>query len=133
VLCVMERKNLRSIFFLHCEVASLVWSKVMSWLDCHFLTPPNLFVHWECWNRRGSNNNRKRGWRLIWSTTIWVLWKSRNDKNFNEFNFVVNDLVKEIKVLTWRWVLHRINVPVCLFYEWCWDPASCLDRVRKPA
>ena len=37
--------------FLHCDVASLVWSKLMLWLDCHFVIPPNLFVHWECWSR----------------------------------------------------------------------------------
>lgn len=36
--------------FLHCEVAGLVWFKLMEWLDNFFITPPNLFVHWECWS-----------------------------------------------------------------------------------
>ena len=36
--------------------------------------------------------------------------------------------MEEVKVLSWRWFLSRVNVPVCLFYEWCWNPQVCLDR-----
>jgi len=39
--------------FLHCDVASLVWRKLMLWIDRNFLIPPNLFVHWECWSGGG--------------------------------------------------------------------------------
>jgi len=86
--------------FLHCDVAVLVWSKLMLWLNCHFLTPPNLFVHWECWSRRCGNKNRFRGRWLIWNTTIWVLRKARNDKIFKDINYEVDDIVEEIKVLS---------------------------------
>jgi len=36
--------------FLDCNVSNYVWGKVMRWLDFSFITPPNLFVHWECWS-----------------------------------------------------------------------------------
>lgn len=49
VLCGrMEESSIH--LFLHCDLASLVWLKLMWWLDRFFLTPPNLFVHWECWS-----------------------------------------------------------------------------------
>jgi hypothetical protein len=58
----------------------------MSWLDCVFLIPPNLFVHWLCWNGRASSRNLKRGMSMIWFATLWVLWNARNDKIFKGIN-----------------------------------------------
>ncbi|AES95585.1 hypothetical protein MtrunA17_Chr5g0409511 [Medicago truncatula] len=39
-----------------------------------------------------------------------------------------DELVEEVKVLSWRWVLGRFNVPACMYYEWCWCPCECLLR-----
>jgi len=51
-LCVMCNLKVESALhlFVHCDVACSVWLKLMSWLNCWFLTPPNFFVHWECWS-----------------------------------------------------------------------------------
>ena len=68
---------------------------------------------------------------MIWQVTIWVLWKVRNDKIFKGTNCGFEEIVEEIKVLSWRWVLERMKIPVCLFYEWSWDPIYCLDRVQR--
>lgn len=40
----------------------------------------------------------------------------------------VDEVVDEIKVLSWTWNLHRLKTAPCLFYEWCWDPGDCLRR-----
>jgi len=131
-LCVMCNGGEESSchLFLHCNVAWGVWARLMVWVDCHFPTPPNLFVHWKCWSGRSSNKNTLRGLWLIWHTTIWILWKARNDKIFKDITREVDELVEEIKVLSWRWMLERMNIPVCLYYEWCWDPINCLGRVH---
>jgi hypothetical protein len=63
-----------------------------------------------------------RGLRLIWFTTIWVLWKARNDKIFKGTSKEVEEVVEEVKVLAWHWVLDKMTIPVCLYYGWCWDP-----------
>jgi hypothetical protein len=50
--------------FVHCHVASAVWLKLMRWWDSFFIIPPNLFVHWECWNgvKASRRLKRERGW-----------------------------------------------------------------------
>jgi hypothetical protein len=103
--------------------------KVEWWLNEFFVIPHNLFVHWECWCERETNKNVLKGLRLIWLSTIWVLWKGKNDKIFKGSTYEVDDLVEEVKVLSWRWMLYRMNLPVCLYYEWCWNPQFCLQRV----
>ena len=41
VLC-NEAVETTNHLFLHCNFASLVWSRLMTWLNCHFLNPHNL-------------------------------------------------------------------------------------------
>jgi hypothetical protein len=60
-----------------------------------------------------------------------VLWKARNDKVFNDLNFKVEAIVEEVKVLAWKWAMNRMNIPVCLFFEWCWNPQWCLSRCHS--
>jgi len=40
---------------------------------------------------------------LIWLSTLWVLWKVHSDKIFNGRSYAVDEIVEEIKVLSWRW------------------------------
>ncbi|AES97270.1 hypothetical protein MTR_5g048020 [Medicago truncatula] len=95
--------------FLHCDIAQGVWLKMMGWLDCYFLIPTNMFVHWKCWDERYRNDRIRKGLRLIWHTTIWVLRKARNNKIFNNWNGGVDEIVEEIKIMSWRWMLERTN------------------------
>lgn len=36
--------------FLHCGVTSIVWSKILLWLELNFITLNNLFVHLKLWS-----------------------------------------------------------------------------------
>jgi hypothetical protein len=128
VLCNLKDESVNHIL-LHCDVASLVWYRVMKWFDSCFLIPPNLFIHWECWSEDGNANNKvTKGLWLVWHTTIWILWAKRNDVIFKGLNCVVEDVFEEIKVLSWRWLLERSSSPSCFFYEWSWNPRLCLER-----
>jgi hypothetical protein len=57
-----------------------------------------------------------------------MICKARNNKIFNTKEMEVLELVKDIKVLSWRWYLTRLKSPTFLFYEWCWNPMVCLVR-----
>ncbi|AES69055.2 hypothetical protein MTR_3g021160 [Medicago truncatula] len=40
----------------------------------------------------------------------------------------VDAIVEEVKVMAWKWVLGRMRIPVCMFFEWTWNPQWCLRR-----
>jgi len=127
VLC--DRDNeMTNHLFINCGVARGVWIALLLWIDKMFIIPPNLFIHWACWNVGSSNKKIIRGLRLIWHATTWVIWKARNDKIFNDKDLGVMESVEEIKVLSLRWCLSRLKSSAFLFYEWCWDPMACLNR-----
>lgn len=108
--------------FLHCDIISKVWRVVMSWLNFNFITPPNLSIHALCWTREVRFKLIRRGAWLIWHAVIWVVWKSRNNRIFNNITIGVDEMVDQIKVLSWQWSLARLKIVTCLFYEWCWNP-----------
>jgi hypothetical protein len=115
--------------FLHCDIAGRVWQGIMRWWERFLLIPPNLFVLWECWSEGERNKIIRKGLRLIWHATVWVLWIARNNSVFNSRITEVDEIVDDIKVLSWRWSLYRISIPMCMYYEWCWCPRECILRL----
>ena len=114
--------------FLHCDVAWNVWWNLMKWLDLYFVMRPNLFIHWECWSGGFMNKKVRKGLRMIWEVAIWVIWKARNERIFNGVIVTWEEIVEEVKVMSWRWILGRTSTPVCMYYEWSWSPRDCLLR-----
>jgi hypothetical protein len=117
-----------SHLFLHCDMARNIWLNLMVWLDLNFVMLPNLFIHWECWSGRPIRKKIRKSLWMIWEVVVWVIWRARNDRIFNDKHALWIELVEEVKVVSWRWVLGRFNVPACMFYEWCWCPRECLLR-----
>ena len=64
---VIQKRNMLRIFSLFCHVTSRVWILLM------FITPPNLFIHLECWSGEAVNEKIHQGFWLIWQETIWVI------------------------------------------------------------
>lgn len=130
--CVLSEQMAESSIhvFLRCHKARSVWALLMGWLEGNFVTRPNVYIHWECWNDMAPNKRVRKGFRLIWHATIWTLWKTRKDKVFNNEVWENFDIVEAVKVLAWRWSLTRMNISACLFYEWCWNPKFCLQQRR---
>ena len=126
-LCKLEGET--SIhFFLFCVVDGGVWNLVMTWIYFCFITPLALFMHLECWSREASNEKLGKGYWFLWQVTIWVIWRVQNMNFFNNVVKKVEELVDEVKVLSWRWFLARLKVSICFYYERCWNPNDCILR-----
>lgn len=70
----------------------------------------------------------RKGLRMIWKVAIWVIWKVRNERIFNNVIVTWEEIVEEVKVMSWRWIIGRTSTPSCMFYEWSWSPRDCLMR-----
>ncbi|GAU25119.1 hypothetical protein TSUD_274080 [Trifolium subterraneum] len=114
--------------FLFCDFAFRVWSAIFQWLGVVIVMPPNLFILFDCFVGAAGCNKRAKGFLLIWHTTVWAIWRSRNEILFANGVLDPSSVIDEIKLLSWRWGLSRQKIPMCLLYEWCWDPGICLRR-----
>jgi hypothetical protein len=124
VHCVGSVEDARHLF-MFCNFAYGVWSRIFRWLGVVLVMPQNLFSFFDCFVGAANNKKAAKGFALIWHTTIWLIWRSRNEVLFSNG---VRDLVKvvdDVKLLSWRWGLARRSFKICLFYEWCWEPGIC--------
>lgn len=118
VYCEAVEESVNHLF-LHCRVVMGIWSNLMRWLGITFLMPPILYIHWECWSMETRRKRLRKGFWVIWRAAIWVIWIKRNHRIFRNVLMEAEELVEEIKVLAWRWSLSWLNIPTCLYNEWC--------------
>jgi len=123
-----EEGETSSHLFLHCNFTFKVWSMVGGWLEINFITPQTLFQHFECWSGEIGKKRLRKGYWLAWHGSVWVIWKARNDRIFNNLTKIPEEIVEDIKVVSWQRALPRLKSPPCLFYEWNWNPKECLLR-----
>jgi hypothetical protein len=66
LLCALCGKKVETSIhlFLHCEVSSLIWRRILDWLGINFITPHNLLVQFECWNYEVVSRRLGKGFLL---------------------------------------------------------------------
>jgi hypothetical protein len=112
--------------FLFCDFATRVRMAIFWWLGLVIVIPPNLPLLFDCFIGAADFKQVRTGFSLIWHATL--IWKSRNKVIFSNGVIDWEEVVEAIKLLAWRWGMGRHKLPICLFYEWCWDPDHCLWR-----
>jgi hypothetical protein len=128
--CVMCTGSVEtaSHLFLHCNFVFSIWLVVFRWLGVTVVMPADLSTLFGYFVGFARTKKARRGFMLVWHTTIWQIWRSRNEVIFNNKVTSAADYVEEIKVLSWKWSAHKLKILPCLFYEWVWDPGDCFNR-----
>ncbi|KAK2414852.1 hypothetical protein QL285_037392 [Trifolium repens] len=127
VLCTGLKES-TSHLLLHCGFTGRVWVEIFRWLGVIVVMPATLSSLFEYLSGFARTKKARKGFRLVWHNTIWLIWKSRNDVIFNNSVKTASECVEDIKVLTWKWSAYKLKILPCLYYEWCWDPGSCFNR-----
>jgi hypothetical protein len=66
---------------------------------------------------------------VIWFTTIYLIWKTRNDMIFNQSGYDWEKLLEEVKILSWRIIRARSKGFLCDLCMWRTNPLACLGLV----
>jgi hypothetical protein len=114
--------------FLHCNVATSVWYRICQWLSQVVVIPPDLLHSFAVFIGCGVGKKGRKGMMVIWHAVMWCIWRMRNDVIFNNGTVDVNQLVDDIKRISWQWFIGRLAAGPCLLYEWCWSPENCFSR-----
>jgi mannosylglycoprotein endo-beta-mannosidase len=113
---------------LHCRFASLVWYAVCRWLGVVVVLPADVMMSYGILVGSGRNKRIREGFAIVWLALAWVLWRTRNDRVFNNGAGTVEEAVDQIQRLSWQWYLNRMAKASCLLYEWVWEPGECMMR-----
>jgi hypothetical protein len=127
VWCDLHPESAKHLF-LHCLTAHRVWYEIFYWLGVVIVMTPNFMSLFYCFSEAAKNKRMRKGFRLVWHTVVWCLWRARNDAIFNGIKKDPIEIVEDIKVLSWKWSVDCLNISPCLFYEWSWDPEDFFLR-----
>ncbi|KAK2449160.1 nucleoside diphosphate kinase [Trifolium repens] len=65
---------------------------------------------------------KRKGLVLIWNAVIWSIWLRRNNIVFENGVTDVNEIVADVKLISWKWWIAKSKAPTCLLYEWIQEP-----------
>ncbi|MCH80347.1 ribonuclease H protein [Trifolium medium] len=114
--------------FMHCDFVAQIWYAICRWLGVVVVLPPEVMILYGTLVCSGRNKRLRKGFSLVWLAFMWVIWRSRNEKIFNNVVGVVEDAVDLIQRLSWQWYLSKNAKVPCLLYEWVWNPGDCMLR-----
>jgi hypothetical protein len=127
LLCNGVAESTRHLF-LHCPFASAVWYGLNRWLGVVVVPPLEMGMSYEQLVATCPNKKIRKGFSSVWLAFVWVIWKTRNDRIFNNMVGNVDEALDCIQRLSWQWFLNKVARNSCLFYEWRWNPCECMLR-----
>lgn len=72
----------------------------MNWIQFNFITPPDLIIYFNCWSCIMLSKKLRKGAWVIWHAVVWIIWKMRNDRVFNNKVCGVDEMVDQVKVIS---------------------------------
>jgi hypothetical protein len=117
-----------SHLFLHCRVSAKLWYDIIWWIDNSLMLSWNVKDSFPLLVGCGVGKMGKKGLMIIWHALVWTIWKTRNNRIFNNGAVDNEEMLETVKRLSWQWFIGRLAKAPCLFYEWRWNPGNCFSR-----
>lgn len=128
-MCVAGCNVLESAthLFLHCNIFGVLWFHVRTWLGFSSVHPGELRQHFIQFTRMsGLPRSAFSFLSVIWFATIWVTWKERNNRVFQNTTSTPFILLEKVKVHSFLWLKSRHTSLAYSFYDWWKHPLLCM-------
>jgi len=113
--------------FLLCNSFGVIWYQVRSWLGFSGVDHQNIgahFIHFT--NHLGGMKTRRSFLQLIWLLCVWLIWKERNNRIFNNVVTPIDELVEKVKFHSYWWLRANNAAFVHGCQQWRSNPLLCL-------
>jgi hypothetical protein len=136
--CVLDQNSVHCVggcgcaesithLFIECPVFSGVWFGICKWLRISTALQKEGHLHLEQFG--GLLCNKKvisSCIRVIWFACIWIIWKAKNDKCFQNKGVSIDKMVDDTKVFSWKWWRFKSKSFAYNIDHWYMDPRACM-------
>ncbi|XP_058755548.1 uncharacterized protein LOC131628736 [Vicia villosa] len=128
VFCNMHLEDKDHMFF-KCDVIKVVWKEIDMWVDYPSWKEEESISFFMEWNSKGRVKGIKVGkLEVFWLATCWIIWLIRNGYCFRNDSWNINNIVWNIKILSWRWSsFGDIAHSNYNFHDFCKDTLSFMS------
>ena len=112
---------------LYCEFFGNLWCCLFQWLGVSFITPDTVQDHFHHFgNLAGLPRSTFPFLKVIWHACIWVIWKERNHRIFNNKAEDLCKLLDNVKLMSFLWLRANKLTSAFSYHDWWWHPLLCL-------
>ena len=115
------------IFFLDCNVFGSLWYHVWLWLGISSVPSSDLHQHFiQFINMAGLPRSTHMFFKIIWFTSVWVIWKEKNDRVFNNKASIPSILIEKVKLTSFLWLKSKQATFIYSYHVWWNQPLLCM-------
>ena len=95
-MCLADEESVEHLL-LNCKVAKGLWSEVLSWFHCSWTQLRSIRGLFEAWLLEVGSNRGRILWRTAFPALLWIIWKERNSRCFEDSSTSAEDLAYKLK------------------------------------
>ena len=114
--------------FISCEVAKEVWSLIFKWWDIRLSPPTNLLKCISLAEEDIISKPFTRFFDVVVQTTLWHLWRFRNEMVFAAKRPSKNLILNDIKLASFSWISSRHKKNSFNWVEWFERPCNAISN-----
>jgi len=113
--------------FIHCDIYGSIWQQVRAWIGVLGVDHQSLNAHFiQFTNYLRGLRTRRSFLQLLWLLCVWLVWKERNNRIFNNVHTPVIELIDKVRFHSYWW-LKANNATFVYGSQQLWlDPLLCL-------
>ncbi|GJR37723.1 RNA-directed DNA polymerase, eukaryota, reverse transcriptase zinc-binding domain protein [Tanacetum coccineum] len=113
--------------FVSCPIAVNTWKQVLKWWRVNYVSMQNLLEVINLADHAPIEGKHLHFFDLVVQTTIWSIWRYRNNTVFSLKRPSKDLLLNEIKLTSFNWILSRFKQSSLNWIEWCNYPCNALS------
>jgi hypothetical protein len=114
--------------FFACDIFTSLWFHVWLWLGISSVSSGDLRQHFiQFTNMAGMPRSTLVYFRIIWFASVWVLWKERNDRVFQNVASDTSTLMAKVKLNSSLWLKSKQGLFSYSYHDWWNHPLLCMS------
>jgi len=108
----------------------MVWHRIYQWLGILFTAPASASDHlYHFGYLAGLSRLSHSFMTVIWMATVWVIWKERNNRIFNQKIDTLDHSVDKVKFMSFSWPQANMPTFAYSYNDWWRHPLPCMGVV----
>ena len=112
--------------FTGCIFAAEIWSRIEAWCRISPIFAFEVSDLLKVADYQRASKDNKYILRGIIITTLWAVWKERNNRIFNNKRRRAIEVVEHIKSTSFFWIRNRSKFKVIDWIDWCNSPLNIM-------